>query len=100
MGLLIPGYASLTFSPGGAAPVGRMLEPPAALLGLAFERRACWPALAVACRTRGECRKVVMHNRVTITLASELICRRERSEFDALYPAMVARSCCGAALAD
>src|ERR1700677_4874097 len=39
--------------------------------------RFCWgwlsndvPAgrgLAVACRTRGECRKVAMHNRVTIT---------------------------------
>jgi hypothetical protein len=29
--------------------------------------------LAVACRTRGECRKVVMHNRVTITSGNELI---------------------------
>ena len=68
MGFLIPGYASLTFSPGRAGPGWPDARTACRSAGLAFERRACWPGLAVACRTRGECRKLVMRNRVTITL--------------------------------
>ena len=77
MGLLIPGDASLTFSPGGAALSAGCSNRLPLRWGLAFERRACWPGPRCGVPHRGECRKVVMHNRVTITLGNELICRGE-----------------------